>query len=75
MDEPYDPIIVEAERHVREGEERVARQLMLVKALDAAGRHEEASAARLLLATLTGSVDAARRHLQIEQNAAPARRP
>ena len=73
MDEPDEPVLVEAERHVREGEERVARQLGLVHALDATGRHEEARAARVLLGALTDTLDAARRHLQIEQRATQLR--
>jgi hypothetical protein len=70
-----DPRVDEAARHVREGEERVARQLMLVNTLDAARRHEEAKAARVLLATLTDTLDAARRWLQIEQAGQRARQP
>jgi len=38
---------------VLEGEERVARQLVLIKELDLAGWHEDARAARELLGTLT----------------------
>ena len=76
MDDPEtDPYLAEAKRHVREGEERVARQIMLVRSLDAAGRHHEARTARVLLGTLTDSLDAARRHLQIEQRGERARRP
>jgi hypothetical protein len=60
MDEPDDPILVQAERHVCEGEERVASQLRLANALDAKGKHEDATMARELLATLTDSLNAAR---------------
>lgn len=75
MDPEDDPYLDEAERHVREGEERVARQLILVNSLDAAGRHEEARAARVLLAVLTDSLNVARRHVRIEQMGQRARRP
>jgi hypothetical protein len=75
MDEPDDPILVEAERHVREGEERVASQLGLVNALDAKGKHEDARMARELLATMTDSLNAARRYLQLEQNRRRASHP
>jgi hypothetical protein len=55
--------LAQTARHVREGEARVARQLALIKKLDASGRHEEAALARNLLATLTEALDLARRHL------------
>ena len=45
MAEP-DPSVDEAERHVREGEQRVARQVTLVNELDRAGRHDDAREAR-----------------------------
>jgi hypothetical protein len=76
MDSPEpNPLFAEAERHIREGEERVARQLMLVNSLDAARRYEEARFARVLLATFTDSLDAAGRYLQIERKGQSARRP
>jgi hypothetical protein len=37
-----------AKRHVREAEEQIARQLVLVKRLDRAGQHDEARWAREL---------------------------
>jgi len=41
MDNPEaDPYLALAEGHAREVEERVARQLMLVKSLDARRRHD-----------------------------------
>jgi hypothetical protein len=65
VDDPGpNPLLDEAERHVREGEERVACQLMLVNSLDAARRYDEAIAAKVLLSTLTDSLNAARHHLQ-----------
>ena len=72
-DEPEDDLAV-ARRQVLEGEERVARQLVLIKKLDLAGRHEDARAARELLGTLTETLNADRLHLQIEMEAAPRRR-
>jgi hypothetical protein len=59
---------------VLEGEERVARQLVLIKELDLAGWHEDARAARELLGTLTETLNAERRHLQIEMEAVQRRR-
>ncbi|MBV8771786.1 MAG: hypothetical protein JO166_05580 [Deltaproteobacteria bacterium] len=76
MDEPErDPLLAQAVRHVREGEMRVARQRMLVKSLAAAGRHEEARIARMVLDTLTDTLDAARRHLQRKQREQGAKQP
>jgi hypothetical protein len=72
-DEPEDDLAV-TRRHVLEGEERVARQLVLIKKLDLAGRHEDARAARELLGTLTETLNAERRHLQIEMEAVQRRR-
>ena len=48
MAEP-DSTLDEAERHVREGGQRVARQITLVNQLDGAGRHDDARKARELL--------------------------
>jgi hypothetical protein len=52
---------------VREGEERLARQFVLIRELKIAGRHDDAEAARDLLPALTDPLRAARRHLQIER--------
>ena len=65
----YPERIAEAERQVREGEERLARQLVLIRKLKIAGRHDEAEAARDLLLAFTGTLRAARLHLQIEREA------
>ena len=54
-DEPEDDLAM-AKRHVREAEEHVARQLVLIRKLDLAGRHDEARSARELLATLTDTL-------------------
>ena len=55
--------LAEAARQVREGEERISRQLALIRRLDAAGRREDARAARELLGAITDTVNVARRHL------------
>jgi hypothetical protein len=60
-------VIAEAERQVREGEDRLARHLVLIRKLKLSGRHDEAEAAHDLLAALTDTLRAARRHLQIER--------
>ena len=57
--------VAEAERHVREAEERLARQLVLIRKLKIAGRPDEAEAARDLLPALTNTLRAAGQHLQI----------
>ena len=57
--------VAEAERHVREAEERLVRQLVLIRKLKIAGRHDEAEAPRDLLPALTEPARAARQHLQI----------
>jgi hypothetical protein len=59
--------VAEAQRQVREGEERLARQLVVIRKLKIAGHHDEAEAARDLLAVLTDTLRAARQHLQIER--------
>src|SRR5215469_18584844 len=51
------------ERHVREGEQRVLRQMELIAELEAAGRHDTARVARELLTTLTKTLNTARAHL------------
>ena len=59
--------LAEAQRQVREGEERISRQLALIRRLDAAGRREDARAARELLGTITDTVNVARRHLTTQR--------
>jgi hypothetical protein len=59
--------VVEAERQVREGEARLARQLVLIRKLKIAGRDDEAEAARQTLAVLADALRAARQHLQTER--------
>jgi len=52
-----------AERHVREGEQRVLRQMELIAELESAGRHDTARVARELLTTQTKTLNTARAHL------------
>jgi hypothetical protein len=59
--------VAEAEQKVRKGEERLARQLVLIRKLKIAGRHDEAEAARDLPPELSDLLRAARQHLQIER--------
>jgi hypothetical protein len=62
--------VVEAERQVREGEARLARQLVLIRKLKIAGRDDEAKAARQTLEMLTDALRAARQHLQVARGTA-----
>jgi hypothetical protein len=62
-----DPVIQMCETHIREGERRVLRQKELIAELELAGRHETARLARELLATITESLDLAKRHLAQER--------
>ena len=66
-EEPETDLAV-AERHVREDGERVARQLVLIRRLDLAGRHREAVMARELLGALTKTLNTARRHVLFLQD-------
>ena len=54
------------ERHLREGEERIARQIALVEALELQGRGHEAAVARGMLTTFELVREVARgyRHLE-----------
>ena len=55
-DAPEDAL-AKAERHVREGEERIARQTTLVEELERDGHVHAAEKGRVLLATLQGTLD------------------
>jgi hypothetical protein len=59
--------VVEARRHVREGEARIQRQIELLAELERDGHEEAARRARELLATMTETLIAARQHLVTEQ--------
>jgi hypothetical protein len=65
MEQQNDDHHAEAERHVREGEERVACQEKLVAELRADGR--ATSEAKHLLAGLTGALAVMREHLRYER--------
>lgn len=56
-----------SERHVREGEQRVARQERLVAELDHEGHPEMALQAQKLLETLQDTLRLSREHLAIER--------
>ena len=71
MDDSSESHLSQAERHVREGEARVQRQLEVVRELEAAGHERDAERARELLAVLTEHLTVARRHLQIELRYSP----
>jgi hypothetical protein len=64
---PYEPVLDKAERHVREGEQRVRRQLQLIARLELAGHHEVARRGRELLAAFADTLDAAKAHLAQER--------
>ena len=68
MDPPEDAL-ARAERHVREGEERVARQLAIVEEMDRDDHPEAAAMAREVLATLRSTLDLMRGHLRTEREA------
>jgi hypothetical protein len=61
--------LAQAERHVREAEERVARQATLVEELERTGHERASDEARKLLASFEKTLDVARQHLAIERNA------
>ena len=53
-----------ARRHVREGEERLARQAIVVGEMEAHGHDEQAALGRRLLETMRLSLNLQRRHLR-----------
>ena len=57
----------QAERHVREGEDRVERIMALIDRLETQGRKDEAIEARTLLALLQETLRLARQHLDHER--------
>jgi hypothetical protein len=64
-----------AERHVREGEARVARQIVLIEKLKRDGHPRAAEEASMLLVTLQTSLELFRDHLRIERARAAAMPP
>jgi hypothetical protein len=63
-------LMEQAERHVREADERVARQKTILAALERAGSLELLETARSLLTILRGTRKAMRDHLEIEKTRA-----
>lgn len=61
-----------AERHIREGEALIARQLAVVEELDRDNHPEAAAKGRVLLATLLQTIGLMREHLRLEQSMARA---
>lgn len=60
-------VLTRAEKHVREGERRVAKQADLVEILERDGDSSLVPLARNLLTTLQESLELARRHLRAER--------
>ncbi|MDO9712490.1 hypothetical protein [Paracraurococcus lichenis] len=56
--------LTQAERHVREGEKRVARQISIIEELDRDNHPEAAARARAMLETLRETLELARAHVQ-----------
>ena len=67
--------LAQAERHVREGEARVVRQIVLIEKLKRDGHPRAAEQASVLLVTLQTSLGLFRDHLHIERARAAATRP
>ena len=63
--------IEQAERHVREGEEHIAKQRALLAELEQQGHRHEADQARKTLAVLEESMRLHREHLERERNGNP----
>ena len=61
---PYEDARTQAERHVRQGEACVARQAVIVAALDRSGAPAMADLASQLLETFATSLAIARQHVR-----------
>ncbi|WP_149539370.1 hypothetical protein [Siccirubricoccus phaeus] len=68
MDQPEDAL-AQSERHVREAEGHVAHQLRVIAELDRDNHPRAAALAREVLGTLQRSLELAREHLRLEQEA------
>jgi hypothetical protein len=68
MSQP-ESVLVEAERHVREAEERVARQATFIEKLERDGHARASEEARKLLASFEQTLDVQRQHLAVEREA------
>ena len=60
-------LLAMCERHVAEGEARVARQQEIIAEMERDGHTETAARARNLLATFCDTLALARHHLEIER--------
>ena len=67
MSEIGETLLAQAERHVREGQERISQQIELISRLENDGHDSLALMARELLATLTETQVAAHQHLERER--------
>jgi hypothetical protein len=65
-DKAPEPLLTMARRHVREGEERIARQEVRVAGLIRAGHHDAAARGAKVLEQMRLSLKLARRHLEFE---------
>ena len=63
----YEDPVAQAERHVREAENRIARQRSLIYELESHGHTASANDARDLLKTFQDTLTVARNHLRIER--------
>lgn len=63
--------LAQAERHVQEAEQRVARQSRLIHDLERDGHTQLALQAREVLRTLQRTLELSRVHLQLERQHAP----
>ena len=68
MSEQSEGHLAVAERHVRDGEVRIARHLVLIEELDRYGHPEAAAEGRELVATLQRILDLTRTHLRFEKD-------
>lgn len=66
---PAESALAQAERHVREGEERVAHQKTILTELIRDKQDVAAEKARTVLMTLETTLELAREHLRLEQEA------
>lgn len=66
MNQP-DASLTRSERHIRDGEERIARQIAIAEAMERDNHPYAAEQARKILATLQTSLDLAREYLRLEQ--------
>jgi len=66
---PPEDRLTQAERHVREGEGRVAHLVAILAELEADNHPLAADQARQVLATIRRSLELARDHLRIEREA------